>query len=299
MGNETMQKTLSSLSDKRFLTREEQDHIEANYLKNCTVQDPAFRSMIAGMVVSFGFGTPEQSKLTETETTRKLLEHEQSMAMVIGGCTSETVVPAKYRNALYDDGYWPELSSALSRMIATDIAGCVTKDLYIHGPSHTGKSHGAAALAQRFMERGKKVVWVNCPRLRNLYEDGITDKQSRQTAVGIKAAAIEAPVLVLDDIGKDETTSSSGDKRTLSYFGRALYEIIEERQGATGRITIYTSEFALGEDLLAQRLTQAVVNRIMDKAQVVGDAPRVRYKVWLEHKSNLPGIIPMPTRGAV
>jgi DNA replication protein DnaC len=295
MVNETIQNTLGQLTDKkRFLTREEQDYIDANYLKNCTSTDPLFRSIIASMCVALGYGTQDAARQTEEENAKNVVSHEREMAQIIGGSGLETIIPAKYRLNDFNGDYWPELTNAITKTISTDTVGFLASDLYVHGPSHTGKSHGMAYLAQVLLERGKKVIWVNCPRLRNLYEDGITDRQSRQVAVGMKAAAIEAQVLILDDIGKDETTSSSGDKRTLSYFGRALYEIIEERQGHAGRLTLYTSEFALNEELMAQRLTQAVVNRITDKAQVIGDAPRVRYKVWLEHKANLPGIIQMP-----
>jgi len=89
---------------------------------------------------------------------------------------------------------------------------------------------------------------------------------------------------VLDDIGKDDTSTSSGDARTLSYFGRALYEIIEERQGKKGRVTLYTSEYAPSDPSLAERLTEALVNRIVDKSAVIGDAPKARYQLWRERE---------------
>lgn len=280
--------------ERRTLTATEQTHIESTFLRGCSNADnPAFREIVAGLVVAFGHGTPEESRKTEIETAKQIVEAEQQLAQIIGGCTSETVVPAKYRGTTYDEDYWPELSAAIRRVVTADIAGYRPGDIYVHGPSHTGKSHGMAHLALMLHERGKRVCWLNCPRLRNLYEDGITNKDAKQLAVGMKSSAIDAQILVLDDIGKDETTSASGDKRTLSYFGRTLYEIIEERQGISGHITLFTSEFALSEELLVSRLTQAVVNRIQDRATIVGDAPRVKYKTWLEHRANLPGIIPM------
>jgi DNA replication protein DnaC len=126
--------------------------------------------------------------------------------------------------------------------------------------------------------------------LRNVYEDGITHKDARHHALLMKEEALRADILVLDDIGKDDTSSSRGDRRTLSYFGRALYEIIEGRQGQEGLVTVYTSEFALSDPALAERLTESIVNRLADRSEVIGDAPRVRYRIWREREETRKGM---------
>jgi len=259
-------------------------YIDRRYLALCRNRnDPAFCGAIRRLCVAHGYTSLEAERIRDREAYKEAAELAQRQAALVGGASTELVVPEKYRGVGYDREYWPALGNAIDRVLAH---GLPLRSMYIHGRSHTGKSHGAAVLAMEYARLGKRVAWVNCPRLRNLYEDGITSKETKRLAVCIKQEAIEAELLVLDDIGKDDTGTSSGDARTLSYFGRALYEIVEERQGKGGRVTLCTSEYAPSDPRLAERLTEALVNRIVDKSAVIGDAPKMRYPLWRERAKN-------------
>src|SRR5206468_3845483 len=78
--------------------------------------------------------------------------------------------------------------------------------LLVHGPSGAGKTHVGAAIANRCIERGQPALFVVVPDLL----DHLRASYSPNSEIGYDLLIEQvrtAPVLVLDDLGTQNTTA--------------------------------------------------------------------------------------------
>ena len=282
---------LQTLRDAVDVTPEARAYIERTHLTKLSSKfQNAMGDAVVNLYASFGFTSPENTLRANERAAAAEAQHNQEVAHARGGVDALLVIPAKYRETPYHYGYWPVYGNAIMSYAAELEHGVPSYGLYVHGASHTGKSHGMAIIAMAALKCGRSVEWLSCPRLRNLLEDAIKQDDIKQLALDVKRRALAASILVLDDIGKDAT--GTGDRRTPSYFVRTLHEIIDARQDLDKRATLYTSEFDVDDPALADRLMDSTVNRITDKSVIIGDSPRAKYKTWAMYQDGnaLPGM---------
>ncbi|MEK7848825.1 MAG: ATP-binding protein [Chloroflexota bacterium] len=129
-----------------------------------------------------------------------------------------------------------------ARAFATEPKGW----LVLAGPSGTGKTHLAAAIANQLLGRGEPVLFVSVAQLLDHLRSTFSPDSPvsyDQLLPQVKAA----PLLILDDLGGHFATPWAGDK---------LFQVIDHRYQA--RLpTVITTRLALSrlEEPLRQRLT--------------------------------------------
>lgn len=146
--------------------------------------------------------------------------------------------------------------------------------LALFGRSGTGKTHLAAAIANRCIERGQPALFIVVPdlldHLRAAYRPDAEEPYDR-----LFEQVRNAPLLVLDDLGAQATTPWAAEK---------LYQIVNYRYNAQ-LPTVVTSSMAL--DQLDERLR----TRLTD--------PTFTQVCWLEESSSagrsiVPDILSLP-----
>jgi len=121
--------------------------------------------------------------------------------------------------------------------------------LLIHGPSGAGKTHVAAAIANRCIERGQPALFVVVPDLL----DHLRAAYSPTSDVGYDALIEQvrnAPVLVLDDLGTQHATPWAQEK---------LFQILNHRYNAQ-LSTVVTTNLSL------ERIDERLRTRLSDPA---------------------------------
>lgn len=180
----------------------------------------------------------------------------------------ETAARAEERRAAYEaavrqSGMRPvELSMSLKTWRATDAmrSACADwaagkKPLFIYGPAGTGKTHFAVACLKSYVWRtGAPGLFRNTPLmladLRKLVRSsGDADERQR---------IINAPALVLDDIGVERATD---------YALEAMYLIVDGWNAKNGKPIVFTSN--LEPDELRTRLDDRIVSRIVGMSRVI------------------------------
>jgi DNA replication protein DnaC len=125
--------------------------------------------------------------------------------------------------------------------------------LLVHGPSGAGKTHVAAAIANRCIERGQAALFVVVPDLL----DHLRAAYNPNAEVGYDLALEQvrnAPVLVLDDLGTQNATSWAQEK---------LFQILNHRYNAQ-LPTIVTTNLSLDrlDERLRMRLSDPAIARV-------------------------------------
>ena len=135
--------------------------------------------------------------------------------------------------------------AADARAFAEEPAGW----LFIHGPSGAGKTHVAAAIANRCLERGQPALFVVVPDLL----DHLRAAYNPSSEIGYDALFEQvrtAPVLILDDLGTQNATAWAQEK---------LYQLLNHRYNAQ-LPTIVTTNLAI------ERLDERMRMRLTDPA---------------------------------
>ncbi len=94
--------------------------------------------------------------------------------------------------------------------------------MLVHGPSGAGKTHVAAAIANRCIERGQPALFVVVPDLL----DHLRASYSPNSELGYDALIEQvrnAPVLILDDLGTQSSTAWAQEK---------LFQVLNHRYNA-------------------------------------------------------------------
>lgn len=137
--------------------------------------------------------------------------------------------------------------TAAKRMLAGDCKG-----IYLFGKTGCGKTYLAAIVAQeRLKQKGGGVVFASMP---DILADIRASYDSGNTAAVLETV-INAPLLVLDDVGAERMTE---------WVGEQFFMLINRRD-ADGMQTIVTSNYA--PDALAERLAFKDARGKLDKMQ--------------------------------
>lgn len=109
------------------------------------------------------------------------------------------------------DGY----VEAASFRAAADAARAFSEDpqgwLVLLGPSGTGKTHLAAAVANQLVARETATLYVSVPELLDHLRSAF-DGDDQTSPDGILSQIVQAPVLILDDLGIGGTTQWAAEK---------------------------------------------------------------------------------------
>jgi DNA replication protein DnaC len=125
--------------------------------------------------------------------------------------------------------------------------------LLVHGPSGAGKTHVAAAIANRCLERGRPALFVVVPDLL----DHLRASYRPDSEMGYDALLEQvrlAPVLILDDLGTQSSTPWAQEK---------LFQILNHRYNAQ-LPTVVTTNLSIDriDERLRMRLTDPEISRV-------------------------------------
>jgi DNA replication protein DnaC len=125
--------------------------------------------------------------------------------------------------------------------------------LLIHGPSGAGKTHVAAAIANRCLDRGQPALFVVVPDLL----DHLRASYRPNSDMGYDALLEQvrlAPVLILDDLGTQSSTAWAQEK---------LFQILNHRYNAQ-MPTVVTTNLSIDriDERLRMRLTDPAIARV-------------------------------------
>jgi DNA replication protein DnaC len=125
--------------------------------------------------------------------------------------------------------------------------------LLVHGPSGAGKTHVAAAIANRCIERGQPALFVVVPDLLDHLRASYRPDSDLGYDLLIEQVRA-APVLVLDDLGTQSGTPWAQEK---------LFQILNHRYNAQ-LPTVVTTNLSLDriDERLRMRLTDPALSRV-------------------------------------
>lgn len=137
-------------------------------------------------------------------------------------------------------------------------------NLFLYGPTGTGKTHLACALAREQLEHGMDVEFYKVPALMREFRRRMEPDEEE----ALLKQLIKAPVLVIDDLGVGKATE---------YVIEKLHEVIDGRQNEYRHGLVLTSNLSLNgiaetfKDRIADRL-----NGMCEQVKMEGDSHRKR-----------------------
>lgn len=146
------------------------------------------------------------------------------------------------------------------------LATCEKNGLFIIGPKGTGKTHLAAAVANKLMADGKPVLFATMIALLGKIKETFNRENTKMTEAELMRLYKQVDLLIIDDMGKEPPTAWALAK---------MYEIINDRYEDYKPI-IVTSNYTADE--LVKRLTpidgdnttaDATVDRILEMTYTV------------------------------
>ena len=134
-------------------------------------------------------------------------------------------------------------------------------NLLIVGSIGCGKSYLAACVHNAVHARCEVAYWLNAGSLMALIRRGFVSREAADEAGSRIERAIQAPILVLDDLGKVHPG------KDVSWVEETFYAVIDARY-RDERPTVVTTEWKSAA--LAERVGESVVSRLQDGAWVAG-----------------------------
>ena len=124
------------------------------------------------------------------------------------------------------------------------------------GPNRIGKTHLAAAIVNDLLDRGEPIWFARVTTvledLRNGYDSGAYQQRLN--------TLIHAPLLVLDDLGAEQT--QVGDPYAVTWSQERLFQIIDQRLLDQAPTVITTNR-------LPNMLAQRIASRLWDERHSV------------------------------
>jgi len=179
---------------------------------------------------------------------------------------AQSGIPARYEHCTWEE--FQALNASLrealrlARQTVDQFPGG-DRGLLLCGPCGAGKTHLAvAALRQMVLERGAKGLFAEFTRLLRSIQNGF-DRRSETPSFAVLQPAIDADVLVLDDLGC---------QRATPWAMETLGLIINERYNGQ-RLTIITTNRVFdpppGEESLAERIGERLASRLAEMCLTV------------------------------
>ena len=144
-----------------------------------------------------------------------------------------------------------EIGGKLTNISTAISALCNGRSGIIIGPTNTGKSHLACAVARASRKRAMRLKDFDFAPLCE-----INKYRRSEEYQALLDEAKKCDLLILDDFGKNECQRGDGP----TYYGNIILGIIDAR-AEQHRQTIATTRYCNG-DLLAQRLSEDLLRRI-------------------------------------
>jgi DNA replication protein DnaC len=152
---------------------------------------------------------------------------------------------AAYRFALQA----PHVLAAVEQgRVAELVSAGIKPWLLLHGPAGAGKTHLAAAIGNHLVQQGLFVLFAGVPDLLDSLRRSYGDRRDGGHAADLLTRVIQAPVLILDDLGAERETE---------WVREQLYVVINRRY--TGlQPTVFTTNVRL------QDLDPRIASRLRD-----------------------------------
>lgn len=165
--------------------------------------------------------------------------------------------------------------STLQRTIRK--AGTPLRSIYIYGKSGRGKSHYAGKLAEVLTEIGA-VEWCNAEELDSIIQRASGGHAGFNDMLNdILLRINRSRFIVIDDLGKPDTHC---DGTTVPKRVAFLHQVIENARVNCNRQFIFTSEFAPDDQTLRLKISEGLVNRIIEMCDVVQIDEADRFVDW-------------------
>jgi DNA replication protein DnaC len=143
-------------------------------------------------------------------------------------------------------------------------------NLIIHGPVGCGKTFLARCAWGELVRKGIPCLWLNVAEMVEEAKKGFNDRDAGMKAQEARQYARNAPVLFLDDLGKNTKPGDGG------WLEELLYSIVDPRYRYE-LPTVVTTEWK-GSELIS-RVGESVVSRLADGAWQAGiSKPAVPYR---------------------
>lgn len=193
-----------------------------------------------------------------------------------------SLINAKLEKANFDNYEPQNREQAIAKLACMDYAlkfrpnSNNTANLLLYGPYGTGKSHLAKSISDEVMKTGVESLFISMPKLLTKIKSTFGNRDS-MTEFELLDMIAKVPLLVLDDMGAEQTKKEQGEKE-FSWQKTKLFEIIDSR---AGRPTIYTMNLHPKE--FRANYGDREASRVMEDTVILyvsGDNYRARNQEW-------------------